>query len=257
MTDEEDLLRAIRDNPEEDTPRLMYADWLDEQPRAERPLAHLIAEQIRAALVVARPVSQKPSKLAWLRPKSIKDLWRKNRKETEYAERMRLHEQSVAENRAARLVCEAFHDRIKTESVLYGLKLPEYWLRLFTPSSWSRGLPSYWGGPMSNWLWVGTEAARFPISVGITDKRPFEGSWVREGVPQSPRRWLRPRMDRMATEQERQACALPSEIFDHLPGVESYANWITYQTHIQAQEALTSACLAWARTPVQQPTEVT
>jgi uncharacterized protein (TIGR02996 family) len=31
MSDERALLAAIYDNPEEDTPRLMYADWLDEQ----------------------------------------------------------------------------------------------------------------------------------------------------------------------------------------------------------------------------------
>jgi uncharacterized protein (TIGR02996 family) len=32
-TDRELLLRAILDNPDEDTPRLMYADWLEEQHR--------------------------------------------------------------------------------------------------------------------------------------------------------------------------------------------------------------------------------
>lgn len=30
------LLRAILENPEDDTPRLMYADWLDENGFAER-----------------------------------------------------------------------------------------------------------------------------------------------------------------------------------------------------------------------------
>jgi uncharacterized protein (TIGR02996 family) len=38
MSTQADLLRAIRDNPDEDTPRLMYADYLDEEgdaPRAE------------------------------------------------------------------------------------------------------------------------------------------------------------------------------------------------------------------------------
>ena len=38
------LLAAIRANPDEDTPRLMYADWLDEHGRAKR------AAYIRAAV---------------------------------------------------------------------------------------------------------------------------------------------------------------------------------------------------------------
>jgi len=33
MTDEADLLRAVCEHPAEDTPRLMYADWLDENHR--------------------------------------------------------------------------------------------------------------------------------------------------------------------------------------------------------------------------------
>src|SRR5271156_723271 len=36
MSTASDLLRAIRDNPDEDTPRLMYADYLDEEGFAAR-----------------------------------------------------------------------------------------------------------------------------------------------------------------------------------------------------------------------------
>jgi len=36
MTDGDALLRAIIAQPDEDTPRLMYADWLDEQGEAQR-----------------------------------------------------------------------------------------------------------------------------------------------------------------------------------------------------------------------------
>ena len=31
MSDRDALLAAIRENPDDDTPRLAYADWLDEQ----------------------------------------------------------------------------------------------------------------------------------------------------------------------------------------------------------------------------------
>jgi uncharacterized protein (TIGR02996 family) len=48
MSTERDLLRAIRDNPDEDTPRLMYADYLDEEGFAAR------AEFVRAQIERAR-----------------------------------------------------------------------------------------------------------------------------------------------------------------------------------------------------------
>src|SRR5262245_12848054 len=36
MSDEAALLAAIQTHPDEDTPRLMYADWLDEHGQPER-----------------------------------------------------------------------------------------------------------------------------------------------------------------------------------------------------------------------------
>src|SRR5262245_43625774 len=47
MSDEAALLAAIRANPEEDTPRLVYADWLDEHATADaqRGRAELIRPQ--------------------------------------------------------------------------------------------------------------------------------------------------------------------------------------------------------------------
>ncbi len=48
MSDEEALFRAICEHPDEDTPRLAYADWLDEHDQPER------AEFIRAQVELAR-----------------------------------------------------------------------------------------------------------------------------------------------------------------------------------------------------------
>lgn len=36
MTDRDALLRSILEHPQEDLPRLVYADWLDEAGEAER-----------------------------------------------------------------------------------------------------------------------------------------------------------------------------------------------------------------------------
>jgi uncharacterized protein (TIGR02996 family) len=51
MNDEAALLRAIGGHPDEDTPRLMYADWLDEHGRAER------AEYIRVQIARQRKLA--------------------------------------------------------------------------------------------------------------------------------------------------------------------------------------------------------
>src|SRR5262245_34788864 len=50
MSDQAALLAAICANPEEDTPRLAYADWLDERGRREdRVRAAFIRSQIELA----------------------------------------------------------------------------------------------------------------------------------------------------------------------------------------------------------------
>lgn len=48
MTDHDALLRAVIENPDDDTPRLVYADWCDENDRPER------AELIRGQCYLAR-----------------------------------------------------------------------------------------------------------------------------------------------------------------------------------------------------------
>ena len=48
MSDEDALLAAIAAHPDEDTPRLMYADWLDEHGQPVR------AEFIRVQIELAR-----------------------------------------------------------------------------------------------------------------------------------------------------------------------------------------------------------
>jgi uncharacterized protein (TIGR02996 family) len=50
MGTEAALLRAIRANPDEDTPRLAYADWLDEHDQPER--AEFIRVQVQLAPIM-------------------------------------------------------------------------------------------------------------------------------------------------------------------------------------------------------------
>jgi uncharacterized protein (TIGR02996 family) len=55
MSDEKALLAAIWEHPHEDTPRLMYADWLDEQgDPAKADRAELIRIQCELAILSPR-----------------------------------------------------------------------------------------------------------------------------------------------------------------------------------------------------------
>jgi uncharacterized protein (TIGR02996 family) len=61
MTEQEALLAAIRDNPDDDTPRLIYADWLDEHATtdAERARAEFIRVQIELHSLMAQGTGEK------------------------------------------------------------------------------------------------------------------------------------------------------------------------------------------------------
>src|SRR5262249_51651057 len=60
MTDDAFLADVI-ENPEDDAPRLIYADWLDEHGQPER------AEVIRVQVALAREAPDHPSRGEWLR----------------------------------------------------------------------------------------------------------------------------------------------------------------------------------------------
>ena len=54
MTDQDALLRAVRAHPDDDTPRLVYADWLDEHGDPRR------AEFVRVQCRIARADDDRP-----------------------------------------------------------------------------------------------------------------------------------------------------------------------------------------------------
>src|SRR5262245_31190113 len=70
MTEDEAFIRAIREMPEEETIRLVYADWLDE--RSDPRAAYLRAEAEWAALQPTdeqyHPLFRRISQLAALEP---------------------------------------------------------------------------------------------------------------------------------------------------------------------------------------------
>lgn len=79
MSDEDALLSAITANPAEDTPRLVYADWLDEHDR------HIRAEFIRLQIDIAG--KQEQETLSW------RFLWR------QYPKLVERHDVLIAKHR--------------------------------------------------------------------------------------------------------------------------------------------------------------
>jgi uncharacterized protein (TIGR02996 family) len=71
MTDRDALLRAICENPDDDAPRLVYADWLDEHGDPRQ------AEFIRVQIELARE-SGRASRKRFLRDRE-EELWRQRR----------------------------------------------------------------------------------------------------------------------------------------------------------------------------------
>ena len=67
MTDHDALLRAIVENPAEDTPRLMYADWLDDHADgfASPDSARARAALIRDDVLMAQRDEYDPARLRW------------------------------------------------------------------------------------------------------------------------------------------------------------------------------------------------
>src|SRR5215510_14180756 len=68
MSDESALLAAIRANPDDDTPRLVFADWLDEQG-GESNAAR--AEYIRLGIELARIDEDDPDRKTRARRKAL------------------------------------------------------------------------------------------------------------------------------------------------------------------------------------------
>ncbi|MBN9120603.1 MAG: TIGR02996 domain-containing protein [Planctomycetes bacterium] len=77
MSDEDALLSAIEAHPEEDTPRLMYADWLDEHGRPLR--AEFIRVQCAVKQLEHRPADEQRRHVSlWRRQEELLDLHRRD-----------------------------------------------------------------------------------------------------------------------------------------------------------------------------------
>jgi uncharacterized protein (TIGR02996 family) len=198
VTPRDAFLRAILERPGDDTPRLVYADWLDEHGDA--------ADQARARLI---------------------------RLQCARGDRRRSSRSPGAEEEKKLL--DEFGPRWEDE-VFAGLKRDE------VTASFQRGFVGIIRCPLARWQELGpTLVRRAPLGfVELTDRSSAGGDsppilewrWVEEGL------------------YDRDRCHLPPEIFRHLPGEEltvAGERWRSYASFVDALNAASAACLAWAR----------
>jgi len=251
VTDENALLAAIVANPAEDTPRLAYADFLDEIAGDSRPDAAPFAKFIRAHILLSTPEPKKPGR-PWMWGVAGRlrfDANHENRVAVldSYKQELAQWEADKAARSEARKVCNEWFD--PPHSVYAGVgffRLYDRFLPFVGESKWNRGFPCSITCTMHYWQVRGPELAkRNPLTkVVIEDRAPYEGTvwynadlttrrhWSRPG-PRDPEGWLK--------------AGLSEPIFRKLIGPESYANWHSWSNTEEAIRALSDAVLAWAR----------
>jgi len=218
MTDGPALLAAILANPDEDTPRLMYADWLDENGQPER------AEFIRVQIEKYSLQSEQGSP-EWCRSfQREEELWQALGKSFDLPPR--------------------FHSRLPWEKCEDG----ESGICVI-----SRGFPATVACSLLDWLAQGPEiVTRHPVeTVRLTDREPdlppisspdlgFRWVWaaaevrlseVRARTAATQASWLRERRERRR---------IPLAIYRH--GCSG-----RFATTEAANAVLSRGCIAWAK----------
>jgi uncharacterized protein (TIGR02996 family) len=120
MTDGSAILRAILDNPDDDAPRLIYADWLDENGDADR------AAFIRAQIKLARLPQDDPDRDRVVQTE--RTLWKANRDAwkawvPKWAHVDRFHRGFLEEVRCDAEDFIAHSDEIRSRTPLIGARL--------------------------------------------------------------------------------------------------------------------------------------
>lgn len=246
MNDEDALIRAIVANPDEDTPRLIYADFLDEVAGPDRPEAARFARFIRAHILLDQPAPKKPRQPGFLGllarmcipvHGALATQFRLDRYKVELTEWV----QADQDRRQAQDTVDEWFIGIHTttETRFGGFPLR---------NDWRRGFLWRIHCTMGYWMLCGPNLAkRIPLTkVAITDKTPLEGvSWHNQDSPTSRRAsmfWSPPRH----SPEKWAAAAIPEAVFRKMAGVESYANWRQWKLGV-CDEILSQAALAWAR----------
>jgi uncharacterized protein (TIGR02996 family) len=231
--DSEGLLRDILDDPEDDGPRLIYADWLEEHDQPDR--AEFIRVQVEKAHLEAvrgAPPGRGPCTCAGLAEAERPCRWH----QLAFRED-RLHEEHYAEwERAAGLV----------------LDLPQGRQWLTRQVTWRRGFVERVALGHRDFLrHAGRLFGHSPITgVGLTDKRPLRrggpGSWSWLHGPGAPT--ARPWLKSAGQELHRDPWVISRPLWDRLRGTAGpSANEKVYGLEQEADDDLARACVAYGR----------
>jgi uncharacterized protein (TIGR02996 family) len=167
MTDQHALLAAIRQNPDDDTPRLVYADWLQEHDQPERAeFIRLQCEKFRLLVTNSTATESEASVNVgyyyaprWVRQSDL----------AKYKS-LRDREQTLARNhcRSWEESDELYTLRLAGKSAMVRVPLPLDW-------QWERGFIEEVKGTVVNWLVYGDKFAnRHPVRRVYLTTRPSE-----------------------------------------------------------------------------------
>jgi uncharacterized protein (TIGR02996 family) len=221
------LLRAVVADPADDTPRLVYADWLDEHDQPGR--AALIRVQVELARVVASGDVRK---------------WGTARRRFD----------ELRSQEAALLGPPGPPGAQPGRQWVLPPGLNDAWPRGVGGWEWHRGFPERWWCPLHLWTKFGrTIAVQTPVrQVIVTDRTPA----VMGPTPATAdRAWHRTDDSRWA-DPPPDPSFIPVELFDLLPDdpfdLELLGVTRRYPTADAAHAALSEACVEWARAAVPQ-----
>lgn len=206
MNDREALLQGVLDAPDDDAPRLVFADWLEEQGETQR--AELIRVQCRIAYLEAEGAGRLLSPLLDLEYVPLK------RRERELLKGHRLTWLPPA--------CMALESQ-----------------RAGDACQWHRGFVESVSCTLAAWLEHGPAVVQCqPVrEVRATDREPYHNAagcwlWEREGAITAAGQSVLPQFlfERLTGDID----------------INNRNSWRTYATREAALAALSAACIAWA-----------
>lgn len=227
-SERESLLAAIMANPDDDLPRLIFADWLEENGEPER------AEFIRVQCELAGMSNEKCKRGDELEKREM-ELFRHGQNAFDWMGEVSDNYAHLVSNARGLVSCVAISLSGRADRVTF-----------------HRGFVSHISLTLAAFMGTGTTPAygaqvcrEHPVtSVLITDREPFRHttsfSWYRQtGL----------------YERLTGASTISPELFDLLEGGRILSIVADYRTREAAITALSSACLRWARTETGKPKE--
>jgi uncharacterized protein (TIGR02996 family) len=204
------FLAAILAAPEDDTPRFVYADWLEEHGEEAR------AEFIRVQCELARREHTHTAG-------DGADVWHRE------TQALRHREQELLGRGIRRCLHCGWHAPVPHGGWGWDFR---------------RGFVGAVTCTAADWLAHGPAvvAAQPVMRVALGDKRPWRGPATQLGFA-----WARNVPRRLGVPMCGNVAVLPAELYDATAAPRRSNTFVLYPSAAEARDALSAACLAWAR----------